>query len=181
MTDAELCEQVKAGGDTADQAYSELLRRHRPQLMKATVGYFAPGEEHEDLMQAARLGLWEAALTWDQRMPFYAWVGFVARRKVITLVKFATRDKHRALRGYDELAIAAHDHEYRPSHDTPFEPIVAEFAEPAGLTDLEAHCLAGWLDGLSYDEIGTHRKQTDNALQRARRKTRAYLEREPVA
>jgi RNA polymerase sigma factor (sigma-70 family) len=177
-SDADLALRVRLGGPQGDEAYEELLHRHEAAVRAATKGLFAVGWDYQDLLLEAKVGLWEAALSWSGRDSFAPYVHMVARRKVITLVVASTRGKASPMRSFAELDLL-------PGSEVPiWDGGVARQVEPllcgADLTERERATLIRCLEGFPYDEIaaelGIKRKDVDNARQRAVKKVRAHLE-----
>lgn len=180
-TDAQLVEAFRAGDESA---FEELLGRYRGMTRQMAGQYYAVGYSYEDLVLEAEVGVWEAAQCWNGKSSFRGWVHFVAKRKILTLVKLSTRRKSRPLRTYTEMktifpSIEAGD--LGGTVEDPAEVVILRedireaLAGLPHLTDLERDVLYGvTLFDRSYqslaDEAGTTKKRIDNALQRARRK-----------
>lgn len=177
QSDAELVAAYRNGSDIA---FEELLRRYRGMVHKIAGQYFAVGWEHKDLALEAEVGIWQAALTWNGKIPFKSWVALVSRRKVLTLVTLSRRVKHRALTYSSQLIF------YDEEDVGEVLPDVADsivnmdringLLNQAQLSPLEREVLVGVAVGGGYQEIalelGLNKKQVDNLLQKARRKVR---------
>lgn len=157
-----------------------------------------PGASIEDQMQEARIGLWKAARDFEPGagVPFRHFARLCVRRQVITMLKAATRGKHRPLsqsvrtvEDDDGALVAVTDILPAPAHEAPDLVLcrretlsgVSAWIDGA-LTARERWALDMYAGGCTYEEIadaldcGT--KSVDNALQRCKRKIRAYLQAE---
>ncbi len=163
-------------------AIDELTKRFGGMCHSIAGQYFADGCTHEDVAQAAFIGLSKAIRTFDARRgsTFGSFAYLCAERQVQTLAKMARAGKHKALTSATSLdAPVAEDMPPMelPSRMTP-ERIVASretFQEictaiDGDLTPSERAAVLGFASGCSYDEIAGSYKGVDNALQRARRK-----------
>lgn len=163
-------------------AAEELAKRFRGMCHSIANHYYAEGNSHDDLAQAAFIGLGKAIETYNAKRgsTFGTFAYFCAERQVQTLAKMARAGKHKPLTAAASLdAPVAEDMPpmQLPSHMTP-ERIVASreaFEEictaiDGDLTPTERAAVLGYAAGCSYDEIAGSYKGVDNALQRARRK-----------
>lgn len=161
----------------------------------ATLGFFASGFEHDDLVQEARIGVLEALRDWrpGRGSSFDAFAFMCARRKVITRVRLQNGLKHRLMAERLSIEQPSYDAEdtsdglagvlFRPGDD-PLEVVLAReevrelFGRIAALTPVERECVERCLiGGEEYGAIAGYsvqaRKRVDNALLRARRKLAA--------
>lgn len=156
--------------------------------------YFAPGLEHQDLVQEARIGVWRAQRTFDpSRGEWERFAKMAAKRQVITAIKTATRGKHRSLNtaaSYDEPI--TDDGNLTLADCLPASTDVALECESRervgclvqalslGLSELEVDVLRHRIAGDDYAstgaDLGVNHKCVDNALQRIRRKAQSALD-----
>lgn len=169
---------------------AEQLERWEPLCQAIVRQYFAPGHEREDLLQEARLAVFEALDAFrSSRGSLPSFVSLVVRRRVITAVKTATRQKHRPL-NHSERVVRSEDGEEHDALDfvaagsatDPHAVLVAreELGETLRrmdqLSDLERAAVVGFANGASYEELAaaerSNVKAIDNAIQRGRQRLR---------
>jgi RNA polymerase sporulation-specific sigma factor len=195
--EALLLRRARLGDRRAENA---LLERHEPLVRRVCRGFFLPNGETGDLLQAARVGLWQSIHCWDpdRGTQFRHFAMLVMRREVMMLVS-SSRARNQGLLN---SACSLHA-EYAPGADGANRTLAEMLAAPArdandpaeitlwrerlalilaGLPALSEHergSLAMTLNGLGQPEIGaelgTGAKSVNNALQRARKKLRAAL------
>jgi RNA polymerase sigma-H factor len=85
--------------DGEERAFDELARRYRRLVSGKCSVYYAPGEEEDDVHQAAMFGLYKAARTFTvgRGRSFRGWASLVIQSELDTFVKKACRGKHRSL------------------------------------------------------------------------------------
>lgn len=146
--------------------------------------YFAPGLEHDDLLQEARIGVWKAYRDYDEeRGDFGAFVDLCITRNVLTAVKAANRGKHNPLnRSVREFVIddasgdrvdvtqvlaapASSAAQWRLELREQLHEIGTAIRER--LSELEFACLSGLLAGSTYEEIATRLKVAEGVVDRA--------------
>lgn len=175
----------------SEAGFEALLTKCWP-LLKHKVAEFFPshGLTHDDLMQEARIGLWNAVLYWDEdkgQFGTFAWL--CVERQIVTAIKTATRGKHRMI--HDAMSLDA---------PPPGDPAEAELADVVAsrhlgphdrvvldeelrdafermwwMSDLERSAFEMVvLQGRSYEAaarlLGCSGKSLDNAIQRARKR-----------
>ena len=175
-------------GDRVAQA--ELLELYEPLVRGVARSLYLPGGEWDDLAQCARLGVIDAARSWDpsRRVPFRAFAWLCAVREARMAVNSARAGKHEGLTrarpldgaGRDGLPLAETvEATGRPDEDPEAKALarewLSEILERARtLTPLERSCLTLSANGCGYREIaarlGVRPRAVNNALQRARRK-----------
>lgn len=189
-TDEQLSLLYQQGNEAAG---SELAGRYRPLIKRCTRPYFLLGGDGEDLIQEGMIGLVHSMQSFDMEgaASFKSYAEVCIRRRILDAIKAAGRLKHmplnsglslEALKDGDESAgLPLGDAAYIPSP----EELIIEREEKDSLylmcrsilSPLERKVLAGYLEGLSYEEIaaGCEKpvKSVDAALQRIRKKLAA--------
>jgi RNA polymerase sporulation-specific sigma factor len=195
LEDEELVARSQAG-DTF--ALDVLLQRYRRFARSKARTYFLVGADADDVEQEGLIGLYKAARDFrpDRQSSFRAFAELCVTRQVISAIKAATRQKHQPLnryvsisgvRGSDDPGEASVE-ELLDDHRAidPADEIVSQeqidgmrrsMAE--SLSGLEVDVLRLYVEGKSYQEIGSHLgrhvKSIDNALQRIKRKLDQHL------
>ena len=174
-------------------ALEVLIQRYRRFARAKTRSYFLVGADADDVEQEGMIGLYKAARDYrnDRQASFRAFAELCVTRQVISAIKAATRQKHQPLNRYVSISGVR-------GSDDPSEGAVEELlddhraADPAdevvsqeqiaairrsmaeSLSTLEVEVLRLYVEGKSYNEIGSHLgrqvKSIDNALQRIKRK-----------
>lgn len=174
-------------------AMETLIQRYRRFARAKTRTYFLVGADAEDVEQEGLIGLYKAARDFraDRQSSFRAFAELCVTRQVISAIKAATRQKHQPLNRYVSISGVR-------GSDDPSEKAVEELLDDHRATDpadevvsqeqianirrsmaenlstLEVEVLRLYVEGKSYNEIGTHLgrhvKSIDNALQRIKRK-----------
>ncbi|GAB3770095.1 RNA polymerase sporulation-specific sigma factor [Nocardioides ginsengisegetis] len=197
-TDEELVHRAQAGDEPALDA---LLRRHETLARRRARAYFLIGADHDDLVQEAMIGLFQAVRDFDPEAgaSFRSFAEVCVARQVVSAVRAATRHKHAALNAYVPLHAPTGDDD-RTIGETLPAPALADPAEHVVateglhdlrrqvrglLSDLEVEVLRLQLDGVGYRDIAGRldrgAKTVDNALQRIRRKVSGHLQALSVA
>lgn len=187
--DEDLALRFQAGDE---DALVELLRRHRGMAFSKARSWFLPGGDAEDVIQEATIGIFKAARDYspEHNVVFGAFAELCVKRQIITAVKAAGRNKHKALNGYIPISAASDDEgdslTLRCGDPDPADQVASHDAASrlkgsilGVLTALEAEVLHLYAQGRTYAEIGErvgrHSKAVDNAVQRIRRKLGAHL------
>lgn len=181
--------------DGDEVAFARLYRTYEGLLYAVAREFFAPGLTLDDLLQAGRIGLYKATVSFDPaRGTFEALAPMAIRRQVITEVKTAQRAKHSPLNG--SVALHAPPRRWADADVTladilpdgldPLTVLLAHEELRAALgviadecTELERAAVLGIAGGRQYGDIAAERgcsaKRVDNAAQRARKKVRRAL------
>lgn len=190
LSDEELAIRFQ-GGDSC--ALEVLIQRYRRFARAKTRTYFLVGADADDVEQEGMIGLFKAARDFrmDRQSSFRAFAELCVTRQVISAIKAATRQKHQALnryvsisgvRGSDDPAEGAvedllDDHRAAdPADEVVSQEQIANIRRSMAenLSTLEVEVLRLYVEGKSYNEIGSHLgrhvKSIDNALQRIKRK-----------
>ena len=200
LQDEELVRRFQAGDHCALEV---LIQRYRRFARAKTRTYFLVGADADDVEQEGLIGLYKAARDFraDRQSSFRAFAELCVTRPVISAIKAATRQKHQPLNRYVSISGVR-------GSDDPNEGAVEEMlgdhraCDPAdevvsqeqieairrsmaeNLSTLEVEVLRLYVEGKSYNEIGTHLgrhvKSIDNALQRIKRKLDHHMADEPV-
>ena len=190
LSDEELALSFQSG---VSAALEILIQRYRRFARAKTRTYFLVGADADDVEQEGMIGLYKAARDFraDRQSSFRAFAELCVTRQVISAIKAATRQKHQPLnryvsisgvRGSDDPAEGAvedllDDHRAADPADEvvsqeQIDKIRRSMAE--NLSSLEVEVLRLYVEGKSYNEIGSHLgrhvKSIDNALQRIKRK-----------
>ena len=190
LSDEELALRFQGGESSALET---LIQRYRRFARAKTRTYFLVGADADDVEQEGMIGLYKAARDFraDRQSSFRAFAELCVTRQVISAIKAATRQKHQPLnryvsisgvRGSDDPAEGAvedllDDHRAADPADEvvsqeQIDKIRRSMAE--NLSSLEVEVLRLYVEGKSYNEIGSHLgrhvKSIDNALQRIKRK-----------
>lgn len=182
-------------GDSESLAF--LIRKYQNVVHAKTRRYFLIGADKEDLVQEGMIGLFKAIRDFKESktVSFVAFADLCITRQIITAIKTATRQKHGPLNSYISLDKPLYDDE--SSHTlmdmisggkiTNPEALIInqevtddiELKMEQLLSGLERRVLTLYMDGQSYleisEELNTHVKSIDNALQRVKRKLERYL------
>lgn len=152
-----------------------------------TAGLYAPGLTEEDMIQEARVAVWQAIGDYDRStdVPFAAFAILCARRRLVSAVIAAKRLKHRPFNEASRLEapiaqgdgadmfladVLADDHQDPCRTVLAREAIREVAARMAGLTEWEQECLRRVvINGEDYAAVGPQ-KRVDNGVQRARAK-----------
>jgi RNA polymerase sporulation-specific sigma factor len=182
-------------------ALNVLIERYRRFARSKARTYFLVGAEPDDIEQEGMIGLYKAARDYrpDREVSFRALAEVCTTRQVLSAVKAATRQKHQPLNGYVSISGSGRDRQGERSVDDLLDN--HRVADPAdevvlrerlhdlrrslaeALSHLEVDVLRLYVEGKSYQEIGSHLgrhvKSIDNALQRIKRKLEAHLTTSP--
>ncbi|KKI92051.1 RNA polymerase factor sigma-70 [Bacillus sp. SA1-12] len=188
--------ELAHSGDGESLAF--LINKYQNFVRMKASPYFLIGADKEDLVQEGMIGLYKAIRDFkeDKKASFYAFAELCITRQIITAIKTATRQKHGPLNMYVSLDKPFCNEE---SNYTLMDMISGEnITNPEALiinqenatdielkisellSDLEKKVLTLYVDGKSYleisEELNTHVKSIDNALQRVKRKMERHLE-----
>ena len=195
VEDGYLIALAKQGDPTA---YDRIVRRYYGFVRLKASSYFLAGGDSDDLIQEGLVGLYKAVRDYrtDRESSFRNFAELCITRQIITAVKTATRNKHTPLNQYISFSgtpSAVADGEPTldeviagPSVNDPVNQVISSeelrslvACLSTALSDLESRVLALYLDGYSYEHVGTRigcdTKTVDNALQRVKRKVGAHL------
>jgi RNA polymerase sporulation-specific sigma factor len=188
--------EMAHSGDSESLAF--LINKYQNFVRMKASPYFLIGADKEDLVQEGMIGLYKAIRDFreDKMASFYAFAELCITRQIITAIKTANRQKHGPLNSYVSLDKPLCNEE---SNYTLMDMISGEkITNPEALiinqekaadikrtiaellSDLERRVLTLYMEGQSYveisEELNTHVKSIDNALQRVKRKMERHLE-----
>ncbi|MGM0878041.1 MAG: RNA polymerase sporulation sigma factor SigH [Bacillota bacterium] len=188
--------EMAHSGDGESLAF--LINKYRNFVRAKARPYFLIGADKEDIVQEGMIGLYKAIRDFreDKMASFYAFAELCITRQILTAIKTATRQKHGPLNSYVSLdkPLCSEESNYTLMDIISGEKITNPEAliinkEKADdielkiaelLSDLERRVLTLYMDGQSYieisEELNTHVKSIDNALQRVKRKLERHLE-----
>jgi RNA polymerase sporulation-specific sigma factor len=185
-------------------AYDRIVRRYYGFVRLKASSYFLAGGDSDDLIQEGLVGLYKAVRDFrtDRESSFRNFAELCITRQIITAVKTATRNKHTPLNQYvsfsstpavsgdgdptlDEIlpGPSVHDPVNQVISSEELQSLVGCLS--TALSELESRVLSLYLDGYSYEDVGSRlgcdTKTVDNALQRVKRKVGAHLDARAVA
>ena len=196
LTEQELLERVLSDS----LAMEELLSRYKGLVKQIARSYFLVGAEPEDLIQEGMIGLHSAILSYKESVgSFKSFASLCIKRRLISAVKIANRQKHKFLN--ESISLTAQggiknnkgdDSEIYiiPSDElSPLDKMIAKEEYIAlqnyinkKLSIFERKVLKLYLDGLSYLQIAqkleSNTKSIENALSRLRSKILEYEDNE---
>ena len=197
LTDEEMISLFRDGDQ---EAMEKLLEKYKGMVLGKAKSMYILGGDSEDLIQEGMLGLFKAVRDFDcgRDASFRTFAQLCVTRQLYTAVKASARKKHLPLNSAVSLSSPLREEngderdeelldflEADPSSNPEAFLIGQEETErleemiEKELSPLEKQVLELYLTGMGYVEIvhvlNRDEKSTDNALQRIRAKTRAYL------
>lgn len=182
-------------GDTSE--LESLIQRYQSFVYKKSTPYFLAGAEKEDIVQEGMIGLYKAIKSYDleKDITFKYFADLCIKRQIITAIKTYSRQKHTPLNSYlslnktsiddedDREVIEKLDFEIVPD---PLEEITIketykriEDKMSKLLSPFEQQVYYSYLSGYSYAQIaqnlGSHSKAVDNAIQRIKKKVDKHI------
>lgn len=176
-----------------ERAYDEVIKRYMPLVKKIAGMYYMAGNDKEDIIQEGRIGLYGAITDFnaDKYPAFATFAKLCIKRRIISAVKTALRQKHSPLNSYISLSKNAYEEDgaevmedivdngigggdpevifIENENVTALEGIIVK-----KLSDFENRVLSYYIDGKSYKEIASlldrDTKAIDNAMQRIKKK-----------
>lgn len=181
-SDELLCHMAAQGHPEAEEF---LVSRYSRLVRVCARPLFLAGGDSEDLIQEGMLGLLSAIRTYkkEKDASFRTYAEICIRRRLLSAVRAAARDKHSPLNNSVSFETPLFDTAGYLSFqkENPEDVLIGKEEWKERLTvlkdqlsKLEASILQLYLSGLSYTEIayriGRPQKSVDNAVQRIRRK-----------
>lgn len=184
-SDEDLCVLTASGDRGAEEA---LVTRYSRLVRICARPLFLAGGDSEDLIQEGMMGLLKAVREFDPARDtrFRTFAEVCIRRRLLSTVVAASRDKHAPLN--DSISIETLFFDHDPGHVPELSPynnpedLLIDREEQwerldwlkEQLSDFESDVLDQYLQGFSYVKIacrvGRSLKSVDNAVQRIRRK-----------
>ncbi len=195
LEDMTLVELAHTGDD---ESLNHLINRYRNFVRAKARPYFLIGAEREDLIQEGMIGLYKAIRDFkeDKTSSFRSFAELCITRQILTAIKTATRQKHGPLNSsvsldkplsddesnYTLLDLLSEENRTNPEmmlinreKSLDMQLKISEL-----LSELERNVLNLHLEGKSYleisNELQTHVKSIDNALQRVKKKLERNLQ-----
>lgn len=197
MTDEEL---ISMSRDGDQEAMEKLLEKYKGMVLGKARSMYILGGDSEDLIQEGMLGLFKAVRDYDsgRDASFRTFAQLCVTRQLYTAVKASARKKHLPLNSAVSLSSPRREENGDESEEELLDLLAADPSSnpeeyligqeeswrleemiEKELSPLEKQVLELHLTGMGYVEIAhvlnRDEKSTDNALQRIRAKTRAYL------
>lgn len=188
--DESLCARVAEGDRVAEEA---LVMRYARLVRICARPFFLAGGDSEDLVQEGMFGLLKAIREFDptRDASFHTFAEVCIRRRILSAVAAAARDKHAPLNESISFETPFFDSHPQfpanvPARDDPEDLLIGQEEQRERLERLrdqlsgfESDILEHYLQGYSYREIalrvGRSPKSVDNAVQRIRRKVAQHI------
>ena len=194
LPDDKLAALAQSGNLDAEEA---LLKKYKDAVrIKATMYYMA-GADEDDVMQEGMIGLMKAIRQYspEREASFGTFAGICITRQIISAIRSADRDKHKALNtsvslsrpletGNEEVTLAdtlSSGTGESPEEMLIFKDIVYYILHNGDniFSEFEMNVLSEFIKGNDYekiaDKLGKNVKSVDNAMQRTRKKILGYL------
>lgn len=194
FSDRDLVLKAQSGDLDAEET---LMRKYKETVKIKAKMYYMAGADEDDVVQEGMIGLLKAIRQYDadKETSFGTFAGICITRQIISAIRSADRDKHKALNTSVSLSDPLKDESGEMTVEDTLRTNMAENPETllvmkdiAGyilhngdniLSDLEMEVLSEVLKGRSHEEIaeklGKNSKAIDNALQRTKKKIVSYL------
>lgn len=190
MQDTEIIQCIRQG---EKDATDYLLHKYRGLVKREVRTLYLIGADSEDLLQEGMIGLFKAMRDFDEAkgVPFLAFAKLCIQRQMYSAVAASGRKKHAPLNGYVSFDAplgeqegegtlmdvldskeAIHNPEQLAMEKERMEQLVNDADK--NLSPLERKIFTLYLDGNTYDEIGSalhkDKKAIDNGVQRIKKK-----------
>ena len=194
FSDKELVLKAQAGDLDAEEA---LMREYKETVKIKAKMYYMAGADEDDVVQEGMIGLLKAIRQYDAEKDaaFGTFAGVCVTRQIISAIRTADREKHKALNTSISLSDPLKDSgddmtledtlrtnmAENPETLLVFKDIVYYIMNNGDniLSDFEMEVLSEMVKGKNYEEIaeklGRNPKSIDNAMQRIKKKVVAYL------
>ncbi|MDD6647561.1 MAG: sigma-70 family RNA polymerase sigma factor [Firmicutes bacterium] len=194
LPDDKLAALAQSGNLDAEEA---LLKKYKDAVRIKANMYYMAGADEDDVMQEGMIGLMKAIRQYspEREASFGTFAGICITRQIISAIRSADRDKHKALNtsvslsrpletGNEEVTLA--DTLSSGSGESPeemliFKDIVYYILHNGDniFSEFEMNVLSEFIKGNDYekiaDKLGKNVKSVDNAMQRTRKKILGYL------
>lgn len=194
FSDKELVLKAQAGDLDAEES---LMRKYKETVKIKAKMYYMAGADEDDVVQEGMIGLLKAIRQYDAEKDaaFGTFAGVCVTRQIISAIRTADREKHKALNTSISLSDPLKDSgddmtledtlrtnmAENPETLLVFKDIVYYIMHNGDniLSDFEMEVLSEMVKGKNYEEIaeklGRNPKSIDNAMQRIKKKVVAYL------
>ncbi|MGN0704258.1 MAG: sigma-70 family RNA polymerase sigma factor [Lentihominibacter sp.] len=194
LPDDQLAALAQGGDLDAEEA---LLKKYKDAVRIKANMYYMAGADEDDVMQEGMIGLMKAIRQYspEREASFGTFAGICITRQIISAIRSADRDKHKALNtsvslskpletDNDEVTLAdtlSSDSVESPEEMLIFKDIVYYILHNGDniFSEFEMNVLSEFIKGNDYDKIadklGKNVKSVDNAMQRTRKKILGYL------
>lgn len=194
FSDKELVLKAQAGDLDAEES---LMRKYKETVKIKAKMYYMAGADEDDVVQEGMIGLLKAIRQYDAKKDaaFGTFAGVCVTRQIISAIRTADREKHKALNTSISLSDPLKDSgddmtledtlrtnmAENPETLLVFKDIVYYIMNNGDniLSDFEMEVLSEMVKGKNYEEIaeklGRNPKSIDNAMQRIKKKVVAYL------
>ena len=194
LPDDKLAALAQSGNLDAEEA---LLKKYKDDVRIKANMYYMAGADEDDVMQEGMIGLMKAIRQYspEREASFGTFAGICITRQIISAIRSADRDKHKALNtsvslsrpletGNEEVTLAdtlSSGTGESPEEMLIFKDIVYYILHNGDniFSEFEMNVLSEFIKGNDYekiaDKLGKNVKSVDNAMQRTRKKILGYL------
>lgn len=194
FSDIDLISKAQSGDLDAEET---LMRKYKETVKIKAKMYYMVGADEDDVVQEGMIGLLKAIRQYDaeKEASFETFASLCITRQIISAIRTAGRDKHKALNTYVSLSDPLKDDNGEMTVEDTLRTNMAENPETllvmkdiAGyilhngdsiLSELEMEVLNEVLKGRTHEEIAErlnkNSKSIDNAMQRIKKKIVSYL------
>ena len=174
-----------------------LIQKYQNFVYKKSTPYFLAGAEKEDIVQEGMIGLYKAIKSYDldKDITFKYFADLCIKRQIITAIKTYSRQKHSPLNTYLSLNKTSNDDEDDreiiekldieivpdPLEEITIKETYKRIEDKMSklLSPFEQQVYYSYLSGYSYAQIannlGSHSKAVDNAIQRIKKKIDKHI------
>ena len=194
LPDDKLAALAQSGNLDAEEA---LLKKYKDAVRIKANMYYMAGADEDDVMQEGMIGLMKAIRQYspEREASFGTFAGICITRQIISAIRSADRDKHKALNtsvslsrpletGNEEVTLAdtlSSGTGESPEEMLIFKDIVYYILHNGDniFSEFDMNVLSEFIKGNDYekiaDKLGKNVKSVDNAMQRTRKKILGYL------
>ena len=194
LPDDKLAALAQSGNLDAEEA---LLKKYKDAVRIKANMYYMAGADEDDVMQEGMIGLMKAIRQYspEREASFGTFAGICITRQIISAIRSADRDKHKALNtsvslsrpletGNEEVTLAdtlSSGTGESPEEMLIFKDIVYYILHNGDniFSEFEMNVLSEFIKGNDYekiaDKLGKNVKSVDNAMHRTRKKILVYL------
>lgn len=174
-------------------AIEELLCRYKNTVRTIARRFYTTNGDIEDLVQEGMITLYHTILSYDDnKIPFKNYLSICIERKMISMIRSAQGKKNKPLQNYLPLVDADGKGQDLATFETPEDRILGNEALSELLNKMQQYLsyfeysiMQLYTQGLAIVEIAniqnTTTKSVDNALQRAKKKIRRFMQSESLS